>query len=182
MRMPAWRVALTGGAITVLTVAGIGLAAASSRPMPATTTTTGTTTAATTDTLTTDADLAFDLAADVQSNDRLGAADGGRLRRILRLGRHLVHADVTVTDKDGNLVHLQLDHGTVQSIGGGTLVISEAGGGTETVSTDDATKVHLRRELGDLGDVKVGAEILVQSRIDGGTTVAKRIIVIPTGA
>jgi hypothetical protein len=191
MRMPAWRVALTGGAITVLAItvlaiAGIGLAAASSAPSRATTTTTGSTTSgattsATTETLTTDMDLAIDLAADVQSNDNLRPADGGRLRRILRLGRHLVHADVTVTDRDGNLVHLQLDHGTVQSIGDGTLVIAESGGGTEIVSTSDATKVHVGREPGGLGDVKVGAEIVVQSRIDGGTTIAKRIIVIPSG-
>jgi hypothetical protein len=180
MRIPAWRIALTGGAIVVLAIAGICFAAASGAP--ATKATTATTTAVTTDTTAVDGDLAFDLAADVASNDNVAAADAGRLRRILRLGRHLVHADVTVTDKDGNLVHLQLDHGTVQSIGGGTLVIAETGGATETVSTSDATKVHVGRKAGDLGDVTVGAEVFVQSRIDGGTTLAKRIIVIPAAS
>lgn len=180
MRIPAWRIALTGGAIVVLAVAGIGFAAASGAP--ATKPTTTTTTAVTSDSDAVDGDLAFDLAADVASNDDVAVADAGRLRRILRLGRHLVHAEVTVTDKDGNLVHLQLDHGTVQSIGNGTLVIAETGGSTETVSTSDATKVHVGRKAGDLGDVTVGAEVFVQSRIDGGTTLAKRIIVIPAAS
>ena len=66
--------------------------------------------------------------------------------RALQLGRRLVHADVTVTDKDGQLITLQLDHGKVQSIAGGKLTMTEAGGGTETVSTDDATKVVPRQD------------------------------------
>jgi hypothetical protein len=183
MRIPAWRVALTGGAITVLAVGAIGLAAAAGAPSANQTTTAAVAGANTTTDSDpgVDSDLAIELAADVQSNDKLGAADGAKLRRLLRLGRHLVHADVTVTDKDGNLVHLQLDHGTIQSIGSGTIVIAETGGGTETVSTSDATKVHVGRKAGELGDLKVGAEIFVQSRIDGGTTLAKRIIVIPAG-
>ena len=181
MRIPAWRVALTGGAIIVLAVAGIGFAAASGAPS-ARTTTQGAANAATTSTVTADSDLEFDLAADIEVNDKLAPAEAGKLQRLLRVGRHLVHAEVTVTDKDGNLVHLQLDHGTVQSIGNGSVVISEAGGGTETVSTSDATKVHIGREAGDLGDIKVGAEVFVQSRIDGSTVLAKRIIVIPAGA
>ena len=179
MRIPAWRVALTGGAIIVLAVAGISLAAAAGAPSPkpavdtTITTTTGTTSA--------DTDLAFELAADIESNEQGGLANAGKLHRLLRLGRHLVHAEVTVTDKDGKLVHLQLDHGTVQSIGDGTLVISETGGGTETVSTGSGTKVHAGRKAGDLGDVMVGAEVFILSRVDGGTTLAKRVIVIPAG-
>jgi hypothetical protein len=195
MRIPTWRLALTGGAIAILAVAGIGFAAASSAPTaPAGaiggSAATGTTNVATTD-LATDvatdvADpgtgLALDFAAGVQANERLGPAAAGRLARIMRAGRHLVHAEITVTDRDGNLVHLQLDHGTVQSIGGGTLVIAEAGGGTETVSTGDATIVRVGRTKGDLGDVTVGAEVFVQSRVDGSTVLAKRIIVIPAAA
>jgi hypothetical protein len=176
MRFPAWRLALTGGAIIVLAIAGIGFAAASEAPAG---TGGAAAQAATTGDEVLETDLELELAADVESNAKLGARDGAKLKRILRLGRHLVHAEVTVTDKDGNLVNLQLDHGTVQSIGGGVLVIAEAGGGTETVSTSDATKVRVGRELGDLGDVTVGAEVFVQSRIDGGTVLAKRIIVIP---
>lgn len=181
MRIPAWRVALTGGAILVLAVAGIGLAAASGAPSQRTTSD-ALANATTTDSATTDGDLAFDLASDIESSDTLAPTEAGKLQRLLRIGRRLVHAEVTVTDKDGKLVNLQLDHGTVQSIGNGSLVISEAGGRTETVSTSDATKVRLGREVGDLGDVTVGAEIFVQSRIEGGVVLAKRIIVIPAGA
>jgi len=180
MRIPAWRLALTGGAITILAVAGIGFAAASGAH--STTSTTTAAIGATTDTSATDSDLAIELAADLEPTELVGRADAGKLKRLLRLGRHLVHAEITVTDKDGNLVNLQLDHGTVQSIGGGILVISEAGGGTETVSTADTTKVWVGRERGDLADITAGAEVFVQSRVDGGTVLAKRIIVIPVGS
>jgi len=166
MRIPTWRLALTGGAIVVLVLAGLGLAAASNGPAtPA-------------------ANIAA--AAPTAGPSTNGPAANGKNRvnglRALRLGRHLVHATVTVTDKDGNLVNLQFDHGTVQSIVNGTLTISEAGGGTQTVSTDDATKIFLGRTAGKLADVKVGAEIFVRSRIDGGTTLAKRILVVPAAA
>jgi hypothetical protein len=182
MRFPAWRVALTGGAITILVVAGIGVAAAAAGPAG----TGGTaeipapamprTAAGNTDS----ADgLTTDLAVDVVRGDGLGATDGRALGRLLRAGRHLVHAEVTVTDRDGNLVHLQFDHGTVQSIGGGSLTIAEAGGGTVTVKTSDDTIVRIGRTRGDLGDVTVGAEVVVQSRVDGGV-IARRILVIPT--
>lgn len=160
MRIPTWRLVLTGGAVAILAVAGIGLVAASSGPAaPAANVTTA---EATTN-------------PDATAGERPGA-------RFLRAGKHLVHAELTVTDRDGKLVHVQLDHGTVQSIGNGTLTIAEAGGGTETVSTDGKTNVYLGRKDGALGDVKVGAEVFVRSRIDGGTTLAKRIIVLPAGA
>jgi len=166
MRISIWRLALTGGAIVILVVAGLGLAAASNAP----------------------AAPAANVAAAAPTASPSAGGPLARLRgriakaRALRLGRHLVHATVTVTDKDGQLVTLQLDHGTVQSIGSGTLTISEAGSGTETVSTDDATKVFLGRNAGKLADVKVGAEVFVQSRVDGGTTLAKRILVVPATA
>lgn len=166
MRIPTWRLVLTGGAIAMLAVAGIGLVAASSNPA-----TPASNVAA--------ADPTAGPGASPRVRDgKTGEGDGARGLRLLKAGRHLVHGVVTVTDRDGKLVTLQFDHGTVQSIGGGSLTILEAGGGTETVSTSDATKVHLGREAGDLGDVKVGAEIFVQSRIDGGETLAKRILVV----
>ena len=129
MRIPTWRLLLTGGAVVVL--AGL--------------------------------------------RNRLGAG------RLLRIGPQLVHADVTVS-RNGQLVNLQLDHGTVQSIGGGRLTISEAGGSTVTVSTSDATKVHIGRSDGKLADVKVGAEVFVRSLVDGGTATAKGILVVPAAA
>ena len=172
MRIPTWRLVLTGGAITLLAIAGIGLAAAAGAPVqPAASVATAEQTERP------DAAGAGQQGAGQQSEARL--RDGARGPRLLRLGRHLVHAEVTVTDRDGNLVHLQLDHGTIQSIGGDSVTIAEAGGGTETVSTDDATIVRIGRAEGDPGDLTVGAEVFVQSRIDGGTALAKWILVIP---
>jgi Domain of unknown function (DUF5666) len=164
MRISTWRVALTGGAIAILVAGGLGFAAASNAPAPAPA---NLTTAATT--------------AAPNAGPSAGARAGGRAARLLRIGRRLVHAEITV-NRDGQLVNLQLDHGTVQSIGSGTLTIAEAGGSTVTVSTDDATKVHLGRTAGKLADVKAGAEVFVRSLADGGTTLAKAILVIPAAA
>jgi len=177
MRIPTWRIALTGGAIVLLLGLGIGFVAASSNvPAAPGNVAQGAPTAA----------------PDASGDPDGGGRAGGGFRKWLlehpriaarlgdRLGRanHLVHVVGTFTDKDGNLVTLQLDHGTVQSIGAGTLVIAEAGGSTVTVSTDDQTKVFLGRNDGALTDVKAGQTVFVQSRIDG-STVAKRILVVP---
>ena len=162
MRIPTWRLVLTGGTVVVLAAAGLGFAAASSLPT---------------------SPAAIPAAAAPTAGPDATAKPGGiralRRARLLGVGRHLVTANVTVTDKNGELLTLQFDHGTVQSIGAGKITIAEAGGTTKTVSTDDATIVRLGRSLGKLADVKSGAEVFVQSRIDGGTTLAKRILVVP---
>lgn len=164
MRIPPWRLALTGGAIAILLLAGLGLAFASNAPTtPAANVTTAASTAA------------------PNAKPAAGAKSGARAARLLRIGRRLVHAEVTV-NRNGQLVNLQLDHGTVQSIATGTLTILEAGGATETVSTDDATKVHVGRTAGKLADVKVGAEVFVRSQTTGGTTLAKGILVVPAAS
>lgn len=181
MRIPAWRLALTGGVLTILAVAGIGLATGASAPAaPAANTTAAEATVAP------DATPAPD--ASGRPDRKPGRLGLGKLRdglgggRLLRAGRHLVHAEVTLTGKDGQLIVLQLDHGTVQAVGDGSLTIAESGGGTETVSTDDATIVYLGRADGALKDVTVGDKLFVQSRIDGGTTLAKRILIVPEAA
>jgi len=171
MRIPTWRVALTGGAIVILLALGIGAVAASSN-QPATSSGAAAQAAPTT-------------APDASAGP---GRDGAGLRKWLlehpRIGaalgraRHLVHVTATFTDKDGNLVTIQIDHGTVQSVGSGTLTIAEAGGSTVTVSTDGTTEVYLGRTKGSLSDVKGGATVFVQSRIDG-STVAKHILVVP---
>jgi len=173
MRIPTWRIALTGGAIVVLLALGIGFVAAS----------TGAPQAAT-GAVQTAATAAPDASG---STDKPGSGlrkfllNHPRIEAALGRAKHLVHATATFTDKDGNLVTIQLDHGTVQSIGNGSLTIAEAGNTTVTVSTDDATKVWLGRTAGKLSDVKVGVTVFVQSRIDG-STLAKRILVVPPGA
>ena len=170
MRIPTWRVALTGGAIIVLLAVGIGLVAASS----------GGTSAPSS--LTAASSPAPDASAkpDRPDRPRLRAWLGGRLGH-LRVAKHLVHVTATFTDKDGALVTIQVDHGTIQAIGTDSLTIAEAGGSSVTVSTDAKTDVYIGREEGALGDLKVGDTVFVQSRVDGGT-LAKRILKIPTDA
>jgi hypothetical protein len=168
MRIPTWRLAFTGVAITILAIAGIGFATASNAPaLPAANVTAAEQTAAP--------------GSSAKPRDRIGGLrEGWTGARLLRAGRHLVHVEATVTDRDGQLVVIHIDHGTVQSVGGGKLTIAEAGGGSETVSTSDATIVHVGRKDGSLADVTVGDEVFVQSRVDDGTTLARRILIVPS--
>jgi hypothetical protein len=171
MRIPTWRFVLTGGAIVLLLALGIGFVAASTGGAP------------------TSNSAALPASTDGPSES--GTPDhhpGGGIRHFLEnhaghlgIGKHLVHVTATFTDKDGNLVTIQIDHGTVQLIGSGTLTIAEAGGTTVTVSTDTDTKVWVGRDAGKLTDLKSGDTVFVQSRVDG-STLAKRILEVPATA
>lgn len=164
MRIPTWRLVLTSGAIVVLAVAGIGFAAAAGIG--------GTQQAAT-----------VEAAPSADTDDGTAPAVGPqRERHAGRLGRfggRLVHAEATVLDKDGNLIEITLDHGTIEAIGSGSITIAEAGDATVTVKTDGDTKVRVGREEGSLDDLAVGDEIFVQSRVDGSNVLAKHIIERP---
>ena len=168
MRIPTWRLVLSGAAIVALLGIGIGFVAASSAgSAPATSAAQANGGAAP------DASARPDRGDHPRLRPRLGRE--GRFG----FGRRLVHATATLQGKDGNLITIQVDHGTVQSIGRGSLKIAEAGGATVTISTDDATVVWIGRTKGTLGDLKVGDTVFVQSRIDGGTTLAKRVLKVP---
>jgi hypothetical protein len=170
MRIPTWRLVLTGGAVVFLVGAGIGMVAAGTGTPSLAPNAVG---AAPT------ADPGATGSSERPAKERLErrAALGAKL---LRIGRHLVHLEATVTDRDGKLVVLWLDHGTVQAASSGSLTLSETGGGTETIETDAQTIVRVGREDGTLSDVTAGDEVFVQSRVDGGRTLAKRILIIPT--
>jgi hypothetical protein len=178
MRIKTWRLLLTGGAVVILAAIGIGLAAAANAPAPP-----ASNIVPAAATPGPDATGVPARHSRERLSERVGERFGQRREdwgaRLLRLGRHLVHAEATVTDRDGNLVELWFDHGTVKAVGGSSLVIAEAGGKTETVTIDDATIVYVGREDGTLQDVTVGVEVFVQSRVEGGTALAKRILVIP---
>jgi Cu/Ag efflux protein CusF len=170
MRIPTWRLVLTGGAIVLLLALGIGFAAASTGGAPASNTAA--------------------LPASTDGPTSSGAPDHPRsgIGHFLKdhagrvgFGKHLVHVTATFTDKDGKLVTIEIDHGTVQAIGTGTLTIAEAGGTTVTVSTDTDTKVWVGRDAGKLSDLKTGDTVFVQSRVDG-STLAKRILEVPATA
>jgi Cu/Ag efflux protein CusF len=171
MRIPTWRLALTGAALAVLAVAGIGFAAAAGTggTQGAPTVETAPSTGTGTDTAPAAAPQRPALAGGLEE------ADG----RLGRLGGRLVHAEATVQDKDGNLIKINLDHGTIKAIGNGSITISEAGDSTVVVKTDADTKVRIGRAAGTLADLKVGDEIFVQSRVDGGTVLAKHVLQRP---
>lgn len=177
MRITTWRFLLTGGAVAILAIGGIGLVAGAGAPA----------------TPTLGLPAAEGTRAQDATRDPGRAGPGGpiareRLERAqhrgghwLRLARHLVHAEVTVTGRDDELIVLAFDHGTVQAVDADSVTIAEAGGGTETVALDADTKVHLGRADGSLDDLTVGDEVFVQSRVDGGT-LAKRILILPEAA
>ena len=163
MRIPTWRIALTGAAIVTLGVAGIGLASASNSAPPAQS---GGGSAASDE-------LALDAALDAARGTDAGAL--GRGRWFLR---HVVHAVVTVEGREGDLVTIQLDRGTVTAVDADSLTLSEKGGGTVTVSLNDETRVREGRERAKLDAIDVGDDLFVQSRVDG-STLAKRILIVP---
>ena len=106
-------------------------------------------------------------------------AANGRQARLgfrPRLGRHVLHAVVTV-ERDGQLLTFQIDRGKIESIGGGKLTISEAGGSSVTVTTDEATRVRRDRKRIELTALKAGDDVYVISRVPsaGGEAVAIRI-------
>jgi hypothetical protein len=171
MRIPSWRLALSGGAVIILIAGGIGLVAATSAP-----------TGPAPDFVAAQPTAGPASSAKPDGQDRReGRAEhrAARGARLLRLGRHLVHVEATVTDRDGQLLVVWLDHGTVQSIADGKVTLSEAGGTSQAISTDDATIVRVGRTDGTLKDVTAGAEVFVQSRVVDGTPLAKRILIIP---
>ncbi len=171
MRIPSWRVALTGATIVVLLALGIGFVAASTN---------------------TASQPATQAAASTANPDASGTPNGNSpkgLRGLLQgrglrlgLGNRVVHVTAIVKDRNGNLIQLQLDHGTVAAIGAGSITISEAGGTNVTVTTDASTVVRTGRTIGTLSDIKVGDQVFVQSRIVGGTTLAKHILKVLTAS
>jgi hypothetical protein len=173
MRIPTWRLALTGAAIVVLTVVGVGFVAASSN---------GSAPQA--------ASVAAPAASAGSSTAAGPLANHPLLRRLLerlenRPGlRRLVDGRLTFTDQNGQLVTIQIDHGTIASIGAAQLTIAEAGGGQVTVSTDANTVVRLGdgSGKGSLADLKAGDEVFVQSRVDGSTVLAKHILRVPVAS
>ncbi len=156
MKIPGWRIALTGAALAVLTVAGIGLAQAAPP-----TTVVGT------------APVAAPAAAASGS-----PSAAGRLRPI----RHLVHGTITFDHPTDGLITVQLDGGTISAVDADSITIAEADGASVTVAIDDGTRVRVDRKRSTPADLKAGQTVRVVSRVaDGGAATAKRIVVLPAG-
>jgi hypothetical protein len=155
MARPRWRLAIVAGALIILSTVGVGLAQAAPAPaVPSASV----------------AEAAPPLLGE-RLRERVGERGPGRL------GRHLVHGTVTFVGRDGELVTLQFDHGTVSAIGDDTVTIAEAGGASETVATTAETRVRKDRKPAKLTDLAVGDEVFVVSVVDGGTATARGIVV-----
>lgn len=105
------------------------------------------------------------------------AAEKAALGPFERIGRRVVHGTVVVQRKDGTFVTLQLDRGTIASVGAGTIVISEPGGRTETVTTNSDTRVRKDGAKSDLTRLTVGDKVSVVSEVQGSAAVARMILV-----
>jgi hypothetical protein len=159
MSIPRWRLAIVAAALLLISAIGGGLAQAA--PAPATAH--GAAAAGS------GASSGARLAA---LRDRLGPRELGRLRK------HLVHGTVTVLDRDGKLITLQLDHGTISAIGDGSITIHEAGDTSVTVVTTSETRVRKGLRPSNLDALAVGNEVMVVSVLDGSTATARRIVVL----
>jgi hypothetical protein len=166
------RLAIVVGALLTLSTVGAGLAQAASDTQQGSVSAT----APTMITASTDPTAA----APQLGGERLRALSDRLLERGLgRFGRHLVHATVTFLDRNGDLVTLQFDHGTVSAISDGSLTIAEAGGSSVTVATTDETRVRKGRQPAELTDLAVGDDIVVVSTLDSGAATARRIVMLP---
>ena len=147
MRKSTARVALVGAALITLGVIGAGAVAAAP--------------------------------AQPQTGTGAGAAAGkaAALGPFERIGRRVVHGTVVVQKKDGTFVTLQLDRGTIASIGAGTVTIAEPGGRTETVTTNSATRVRKDAAKSDVSKLAVGDRVAVVSEVQGSGAVARMIMV-----
>ena len=151
MKIPRWRIALTGGALIVLTVAGIGLVQAAA-PSPADPTS-----------AILDAAVAVDpVAGDATTTD-------ARLRPL----RHLVHGTITFDHPDKGLITVQVDGGTISSVDADSITIAEKGGASVTVAIDDQTRVRVGGRRSTAAELKAGQTVRVISRVgDGNATTA----------
>lgn len=160
MTVPRWRIAIVAGALIVLSAVGGGLAQAA--PVPVATTSSGT------------APLPPFAGEHLMApRDRFGDRGIGRLRK------HLVHGIVTVLDRDGKLITLQLDHGTIAAIGTNSITIAEAGDSSVTVATTAETRVRKNRQRASLAKLAVGDEVVVTSVVAAGAATARLIVVPP---
>jgi len=126
-------------------------------------------------------DLDALLAADQSAAGNARPANPNRsvagLRR-LAAGERLVHGTVLVNlPALGGLTTIQIDHGTIKAVSPTSLSVSETGGTTATVSLGGETRVRKHAAKGNVGDLAVGDEVFVMSKVDGGATEAYLVVV-----
>jgi hypothetical protein len=73
--------------------------------------------------------------------------------------RRLVHGDLVVQGKSGELRNVRVDHGVLQSVDGSTLVLKEGDGSTVNVPTTEQTKFVRDRQPAKITDLKAGDQV-----------------------
>jgi hypothetical protein len=186
------RTALTVAAITLLGLAAIGLVQAASwaggggaQPLPAAAPPAVAPLAAAPAPATADdgvlaGELDAILAADQTTAGAATALRDNALAtglRRLKLGRHLVHATVVLDLPQKGLTTIQVDHGTISTVGATSLTIAETGGTSPTVTLGGETRVRRHGAKAAVGDLKKGDEVFVMSKVESGVTTAYLVIV-----
>ena len=98
--------------------------------------------------------------------------------RRLAAGDRLVHGTVLVDlPALGGLTTIQIDHGTIKAVSPTSLSVSETGGTTATVSLGDETRVRKHAAKAKVGDLAVGDEVFVMSKVAAGATEAYLVVV-----
>lgn len=95
---------------------------------------------------------------------------------LVRMVRHVVHGTFIVQKPDGTLQTIQVDRGTIASISGAMITISEPSG-NQTVATNAQTRVRKDGAKADVSKLAVGDKILAISTVENGTPVADFILV-----
>ena len=185
--IPRWRIALVATALVVLGALGAGLVLANDPADPTPATGSGTTPTAADD----GGGLGLLGLGLLGRGDPGAGPSGGTGARpnarpgLIRHGQRLqrlIHVEATLDLPDKGIVTVGVDHGTIASIGSGTIAVSEKNGQTVTLTTSDETKVRKGGAAATLGDLKVGDEVIVTSRLESGAFAAYRIIVPPPAA
>ena len=94
--------------------------------------------------------------------------------RGVRAGR-LVHGDLLVLGKAGELRNVRVDHGVLQSVDGTTLVLKEGDGSTVDIATTEQTKFVRDRQPAKITDLKPGDNIWTMRVKQGDTYVTLRV-------
>jgi hypothetical protein len=180
MRIPRWRLALTGAAMVVLLALAAGLAlgrparsaipAGDPAPVGTEAARVGNDSAPSVDGGWLEA-----LAAVAKPTDRGADAGLAHLGRFFRHARHLVHAEATLDLPEVGLTTFALDHGVLTAIDGGSLTLRASDGSTASVATNADTKVRKERQKVGLADLALGAEAYVLSVKEDGLFVARHV-------
>jgi hypothetical protein len=103
-------------------------------------------------------------------------AKAAKAGAVERLARHIVHGTVVIRRADGTLQTLQIDRGTIATVGGGTITVAEPGG-SQTVATDAQTRVRKHGAKSSVTALAVGDKVLVVSDLTTGSAVADLVVV-----